>query len=73
MNYRSLGNTDLKVSEISFGTWGIGGSWGKTDDQESLSYEPFRPVYAGLGVCQEYARCAGDCSAAGAHGWNISK
>jgi aryl-alcohol dehydrogenase-like predicted oxidoreductase len=36
MNYRSLGNTDLKVSEISFGTWGIGGSWGKTDDQESL-------------------------------------
>jgi len=36
MKYRSLGNTDLKVSEISFGTWGIGGSWGKTDDQESL-------------------------------------
>jgi aryl-alcohol dehydrogenase-like predicted oxidoreductase len=36
MNYRSLGNTDLKVSEISFGTWGLGGSWGKTDDQESL-------------------------------------
>ncbi|MCM2531274.1 aldo/keto reductase [Neobacillus pocheonensis] len=36
MNYRSIGNTDLKVSEISFGTWAIGGSWGKTDDQESL-------------------------------------
>lgn len=36
MNYRSLGNTDLKVSEISFGTWAIGGSWGKKDDQESL-------------------------------------
>lgn len=36
MNYRNLGNTDLKVSEVSFGTWGIGGSWGKTDDQESI-------------------------------------
>ncbi|MBD8069050.1 aldo/keto reductase [Bacillus sp. PS06] len=36
MKYRQLGNTDLKVSEISFGTWAIGGSWGKTDDQESL-------------------------------------
>lgn len=29
MNYRELGNTGLKVSEISFGTWAIGGSWGK--------------------------------------------
>lgn len=36
MKYRSLGNTDLKVSEISFGTWAIGGSWGQTDDRESL-------------------------------------
>jgi len=36
MRYRNLGNTDLKVSEISFGTWAIGGSWGKTDDSESL-------------------------------------
>jgi aryl-alcohol dehydrogenase-like predicted oxidoreductase len=36
MNYRQLGNTELKVSELSFGTWAIGGAWGKTDDQESL-------------------------------------
>lgn len=36
MNYRNLGNTDLKVSEISFGTWAIGGSWGKTNDEESI-------------------------------------
>ncbi len=36
MKYRQLGNTDLKVSELSFGTWAIGGAWGKTDDQESL-------------------------------------
>ncbi|RHW42784.1 aldo/keto reductase [Neobacillus notoginsengisoli] len=36
MNYRQLGNTGIKVSEISFGTWAIGGSWGKVNDGESL-------------------------------------
>ncbi|SDK18643.1 aldo/keto reductase [Sediminibacillus albus] len=36
MDYRQLGNTDLKVSELSFGTWAIGGSWGNTNDEESL-------------------------------------
>ncbi|WP_138420116.1 aldo/keto reductase [Aquibacillus sediminis] len=36
MNYRQLGNTDLKVSELSFGTWAIGGAWGKSNDQEAL-------------------------------------
>jgi aryl-alcohol dehydrogenase-like predicted oxidoreductase len=36
MQYRQLGSTDLSVSEISFGTWAIGGSWGKVDDKESL-------------------------------------
>lgn len=36
MNYRELGNTGISVSEVSFGTWAIGGSWGKTNDQESL-------------------------------------
>lgn len=36
MKYRRLGNTELEVSEISFGTWAIGGSWGKTNDEEAL-------------------------------------
>jgi aryl-alcohol dehydrogenase-like predicted oxidoreductase len=36
MKYRALGNTGMRVSEISFGTWAIGGSWGKTDEAESL-------------------------------------
>lgn len=35
MNYRRLGSTELNVSEISFGTWAIGGSWGRVDDAES--------------------------------------
>ncbi|HTY86273.1 MAG TPA: aldo/keto reductase [Candidatus Acidoferrum sp.] len=37
MNYRTLGRTGWKVSEISFGAWAIGGTWGKVDDQESLA------------------------------------
>lgn len=42
MKYRQLGNTDLIISEIGFGAWGIGGSnnddiaYGKTDDQVSI-------------------------------------
>jgi aryl-alcohol dehydrogenase-like predicted oxidoreductase len=36
VKYRQLGNTDMKVSEISFGTWAIGGSWGTTSDAASL-------------------------------------
>lgn len=36
MKYRQLGDTELKVSELSFGTWAIGGSWGTTKDDEAL-------------------------------------
>jgi aryl-alcohol dehydrogenase-like predicted oxidoreductase len=36
VKYRDLGKTGLKVSELSFGTWAIGGSWGSTNDEESL-------------------------------------
>ncbi len=37
MKYRSLGRTGWKVSEISFGAWAIGGSWGQQDDKESMT------------------------------------
>jgi len=37
MKYRSLGRTGWRISEISFGAWAIGGSWGDVDDEESLA------------------------------------
>jgi aryl-alcohol dehydrogenase-like predicted oxidoreductase len=37
MNYRELGKTGLKVSEIGYGAWGIGKSmWIGASDAESL-------------------------------------
>ncbi len=37
MTYKELGRTGYKVSEISFGAWAIGGSWGEVNDQESMA------------------------------------
>jgi aryl-alcohol dehydrogenase-like predicted oxidoreductase len=37
MRYRPLGRTGWNVSEISFGAWAIGGSWGEVSDEESLA------------------------------------
>lgn len=37
MKYRKLGRTGWKVSEVSFGAWAIGGTWGPVDDKESLA------------------------------------
>ncbi len=37
MKYRQLGRTGMNVSEISFGAWAIGSSWGKVDDKDSLA------------------------------------
>jgi aryl-alcohol dehydrogenase-like predicted oxidoreductase len=37
MKYRPLGRTGFNVSEVSFGAWAIGGSWGDVDDATSLA------------------------------------
>ncbi len=37
MQYREFGRTGWNVSDISFGAWAIGSSWGPTDDDESLA------------------------------------
>ncbi len=37
MEERRLGRTGWQASEMGFGTWAIGGSWGKTDDREGIA------------------------------------
>lgn len=36
MKYNQLGNTDMKVSEVSFGTWAIGGDWGDVSKDDAI-------------------------------------
>ena len=35
MNYRTLGKTGYEISEVSFGAWAIGGTWGTVSDDVS--------------------------------------
>ena len=35
MNYRKLGKTGFEISEISLGTWQLGGKWGEKYDKVS--------------------------------------
>jgi aryl-alcohol dehydrogenase-like predicted oxidoreductase len=37
MHYRPFGKHDLRCSEIGFGAWAIGGSWGAQADTDSLA------------------------------------
>jgi aryl-alcohol dehydrogenase-like predicted oxidoreductase len=37
MHYRPLGRTGWNVSDISFGAWAIGGSWGQVSEQDALA------------------------------------
>ena len=36
MKYRKFGLHRLEVSEIGFGAWAIGGSWGEQNEKDSL-------------------------------------
>ncbi len=37
MNYRSLGETGMRVSEISLGTWAFGGDWGTVGEDDAYA------------------------------------
>jgi aryl-alcohol dehydrogenase-like predicted oxidoreductase len=36
MNHRTFGKTNVKISDIGFGAWAIGGGWGPQADDESV-------------------------------------
>src|ERR1700751_6099212 len=36
MNYRNLGRTGYRVSEVSLGAWQIGGAWGHVSETDSI-------------------------------------
>ncbi len=41
MNYRELGRTGLKISEVGYGAWGIGGTmWIGAQDDQSQKTSP---------------------------------
>lgn len=37
MHYRTLGRTGWQVSDVSFGAWAIGGSWGQVSEADALA------------------------------------
>ena len=37
MEYRNLGETGMRVSEISLGTWAFGSEWGEVSDEDSYA------------------------------------
>lgn len=37
MNYRNLGDTGMRVSEISLGTWALGSEWGDVSDEDAYA------------------------------------
>ncbi len=48
MQYRNLGRTGLRVSEIGFGAWAIGrDAWGPVEDADSLAAME-RPLELGI-------------------------
>jgi len=37
LNYRNLGETGIRVSEISLGTWALGGEWGTVAEEDAYA------------------------------------
>jgi aryl-alcohol dehydrogenase-like predicted oxidoreductase len=40
LEYRNLGRTGMRVSEISLGTWAFGGDWGTVEDNVAAAEMP---------------------------------
>jgi len=37
LEYRDLGETGMRISEVSLGTWAFGGEWGEVSDEDSYA------------------------------------
>jgi aryl-alcohol dehydrogenase-like predicted oxidoreductase len=37
LKYRDLGETGMRISEVSLGTWAFGGEWGEVSDEDSYA------------------------------------
>jgi aryl-alcohol dehydrogenase-like predicted oxidoreductase len=37
MEHRELGRTGYGLSEVGFGAWAIGGTWGNVSDEDSMA------------------------------------
>jgi len=48
MKYRALGKTGFNISEVSLGTWQIGGKWGSPFDEETAHTTLSRAVDLGI-------------------------
>ena len=48
MKYRKLGRTGIKVSEISLGTWQVGGKWGSGFDNNLAEHIINEAIDAGV-------------------------
>ena len=46
---RRLGGTGLAVSEVSFGTWALGGDWGEVSEADGLAGIEVAPLDSKLG------------------------
>jgi aryl-alcohol dehydrogenase-like predicted oxidoreductase len=48
MQYRTLGKTSFSISEISLGTWQVGGKWGEAFDEKNAEHILNKAVDAGI-------------------------
>ncbi|RLD24419.1 MAG: aldo/keto reductase, partial [Bacteroidetes bacterium] len=48
MNYRKLGKTGFSISEISLGTWQVGGKWGESFNEENAEAILNRAIDSGI-------------------------
>lgn len=48
MHYRTLGKTGWRISELSLGTWQVGGRWGEPFDEANASHILHRAIDKGI-------------------------